>query len=93
MSVLYLIFVNQMTYYGTSLMINLENFNEFFFLLICYHFVLFCNMLVLESNKDMVGISLISILAFMIIINTIVVARVCLIEACHKLKLKYLKRQ
>lgn len=92
MSVLYLILVNQMTYYGTNLMINLENFNEFFFLVICYHFVLYCNLIMYQSVKDMVGKSLISILAFMIIVNTVVVAKVCLQDYCHKLKIKYMKR-
>ena len=74
-------------------MINLENFNEAFFLLMCYHFVLYCNMLAFQSSKDFVGKSLINILAFLIISNTIIVARVCLIEAFRKLKLKKLQKK
>lgn len=43
-SLVYLTFVNQMHYYEDSLSLCLENFNEAIFLIICYIFILFCNL-------------------------------------------------
>lgn len=74
-------------------MISLENFNEAFFLVLCYHFVLYCNLLSSKISLYMVGRSLLSILAFMIVINSIVVARVCLKDLCHKMHKKALVKE
>lgn len=91
MSVLYLIFVNHMNYYGTRLLINLENLNEFFFLLICYNFVLYCNLVLYQNVKDLIGKSLLLILGLMIIVNTVVIMRVCLLESFDRWHQKYRK--
>ena len=51
MTVIYIIFANHMRYYSNRLMIDLENFNESFLLVLSYHFVLFCNLLTGEDTK------------------------------------------
>lgn len=48
-SLFYLIFLNHQTYFEDALSLKLDNFNEMLFFVICYFFVLFCNMLSSEQ--------------------------------------------
>ena len=49
LSLAFLIYINQFSYFDESISQKLENFNEFLLLLICYILTLFCNLLDAEE--------------------------------------------
>lgn len=73
---MYPIFTNKATLYN-------ELVNEGIFFLICYHFVLFANMVDNSQIRQALGISLIALLIFLLASNTLVIA-ITSLKGCMK---------
>ena len=72
-SVMYTIYLNSTPFYETKLMNFQENLNETIFILICYHLVLFGNLVDNYDTLTMIGTSLASTCAAMLAINLLII--------------------
>ena len=68
-SLLYLTYLNYMAYYDDNLSLYLENFNEGLFFVICYIFILYCNLVFDQEIKNELGKYIIGIVLVIIGIN------------------------
>jgi ABC-type sugar transport system permease subunit len=91
-TLLYLIFLHHYPVFKESLTLKVETFNETIFLLICYHMVLFSNLIWDPTMKENIGQSMIGCVFCLLGVNTVVIMTVSCGNIKHKGKLKYLKK-
>lgn len=72
-SVAYMIYLNSTQFFETKLLFTQEIVNEYMFLLICYHLVLFSNLIEDYKMLTYLGTSLASTCALMLAINLLII--------------------
>lgn len=92
-SILYIIFITHYPRFNPPSIMWTEVVNEGIFLLICYHMVLFSNLIWLPSVKLAVGISLICCLVSLLAGNTFYIAAVSFKGYKNKKRVSYIKKQ
>ena len=90
-SLLYIIYLNSHRIYAENFTLQLENLNEFVFLTICYHLVLFTNLVSDPFILDKIGLSMIISTAMILGIGIIVIVFINIKTYARKLKLRNLK--
>ena len=86
-SLLYIIYIGHTSFHDPSSSKDLELMNEAIFLLICYHFVVFVNLLNGQWIKEKVGRSVVYCTAAILVINTSIIIIVSLKVVTNKLKI------
>lgn len=92
-SLLYIIYITHYPKFDPISIMYTEVVNESIFLLICYHMVLFSNLIWAPELKLAVGISLIFCLISLLFGNTVFIAIVSCRGAKNKKRLAYIKKQ
>lgn len=92
-SLLYIIYITHYPKFDPPSILWTELTNEGIFLFICYHMVLFSNMIWAPDTKTMVGYSLVVCLVGLLLGNTILIAIVSCKGSKQKKRIKYLKKQ
>lgn len=92
-SVIYTIYLNSCNFYLTKLMNFQENLNEFMFILICYHLVLFGNLIEDFEALTLIGSSLAASCALMLGINLLIIMVVNAGQGRQKCRRSYLEKQ
>lgn len=82
---MYPIFTNKATLYN-------ELVNEGIFFVICYHFVLFANMVDDTDIRKALGVSLVALLIFLVVSNTLVIGITSLKGCMKKSRKVYAKK-
>lgn len=90
-TLLYLIYLHHFPVFVEKLTLKVETFNEVIFLLICYHMVLFSNLIWLPELKQAIGKSLVTLVFSLLGVNTLVIIFVSLRNVIRTRRLKYLK--
>ena len=90
-SILYIIYISHMYFHDPKSAKSIEMLNEALFLLICYHFVVFVNLLWDSNMRDVVGRSLVWTTGSILIINTAIIMFVSFRDLARKLHLMRLK--
>jgi hypothetical protein len=90
-SVIYVIYLNHGPVFHEKLTLASEDANEFMFLVICYHMVLFIELLERPEMRENVGLSLIICIFFHLGANTVLIAFVSVKALMRKGKLNKLK--
>ena len=73
--------------------LQLETFNEILFLVMCYHMVLFSNLIWLPELKKSIGKSLVYMVFFLLGSNTLVIVLVSIKGCLRNKRLKFLKKR
>ena len=73
-------------------MLVIENLNEVFFLITCYHLVLFANLVHDPIKLDYIGMSMIASVGTILAIGTIIILSINVKTVMRKLKLRKLKK-
>ena len=81
-----------MNFHDPSSSKTLELLNEGIFLLVCYHFVLFVNMLSTHEIKELVGTSAVVFTAFILVMNTSIIVIVSIKALIRKAQKNHAKR-
>ena len=90
-SILYIIYITHYPKYDPPAIMNTEVINESIFLMICYHMVLFSNLVWKPSVKFAVGFSMIACLVGLLFGNTLYIASVTMRAAKINKRMKYIK--
>ena len=72
-SLLYIIYISHMYFHDPASSKSLEMLNEALFLLVCYHFVVFVNLLWDSAMRDSVGRSLVWTTGAILVMNTVII--------------------
>ena len=92
-SILYIIYITHYPKYNPTAIMWTEVINESIFLLICYHMVLFSNLVWKPSVKFAVGVSMIGCLVTLLFGNTMYIAQVSMRAAKINKRTKYIKNR
>ena len=92
-SLLYLIYIHHWPRYTEKLTLSIETFNESIFLLICYHMVLFSNLIWQPELKEKIGFSLLTCIFGLLFVNTIVIIVVSIQKIKRNSKLAFLSKR
>ena len=90
-SLFYIIYIGHTYFHDPSSSKDLELMNEAIFLFICYHFVVFCNLLKGSWITEKVGRSVVYCTAAILVINTSIIIIVSLKVLSRKVKMMQLK--
>ena len=93
MTVLYIVYLNHGRIYEERLALRLDNTVEMLFMGICYHMVLFCDLLNGPDVYEMVGVSLIVGVVGILGLGFAVMLGVNIAVLYRKLRVCYLKRR
>ena len=91
-SLLYIIYISHVYFHDPMWSRDLEMVNESIFLLVCYHIVIFVNLLWDLEKREYVGKSLVWTTGAILIMNTSIIVFVSLKDAYRKLQLMKMKR-
>ena len=93
LSLLYLIYIHHFPRYSERATLIVETFNEFIFLCVCYHIVLFSNLIWAPEVKKQTGTSLLGFVFTLLLVNTIVIIVVSIMNIKRKTKLGVLENR
>ena len=91
-SLLYIIYISHVYFHDPMWSRDLEMVNESIFLLVCYHIVIFVNLLWDLEKREYVGKSLVWTTGAILIMNTSIIVIVSLKDICRKLQLMRMKK-
>ena len=87
----YLIYLHYWPRFTDPFTLKVETFNEVIFIVMCYHMVLFSNLVWVPATKQTLGLSLISLIALLLGVNTLIILIVSVKQVLRNRRLKHLK--
>ena len=91
-TIFYLIYIHHYPRFTERLTLAAETFNESVFLVMCYHMVLFSNLIWDPNMKKQIGVSLIFCVFTLLGVNTLIIATVSIKQIIRNKKINKLKK-